>query len=317
MRAKARLITAALALLIAGCGDDAPAISTAPLASTTTAPVTTTTAAPGPAASATTAAAGTVPTTAPTTVVTAPVPTSSTAVPATTVLETTTSLETTTFRVATPDDPLLIWVIGDSLAWALGYATRDLAEATGAAEVVIDNYGGSGLVRPDYFHWPVFVSERMPEIRPEVVVITIGANDGQAFRTPEADIDVGTPEWIEHYEREVGDFMDLLAYACEHVYWVGPPSMQGERLNERMRLIGDLHAGQAELRPKVTYLDSFALFVDEDGRYAEDLPNASGRVVQMRQEDGVHYTWEGGYHLARIVVAAIAADWGFEDLLGE
>jgi hypothetical protein len=212
---------------------------------------------------------------------------------------------------------LLIWVIGDSLAWALGYTMRDLAESTGAAEVVIDNEGGSGLVRPDFFHWPVFVSERMPEVQPEVVVITIGANDGQAILAPGDHLEFGTPEWIEHYTRAVGDFMDLLAYACEHVYWVGPPSMREAGLDGRMQMIGNLHRAQAELRSRVTYIDAYSLFVDENGRYAEELRDAAGYLVQMRQEDGVHYTWEGGYHLARAVVDLVAADWGFAALLGD
>jgi len=83
-----------------------------------------------------------------------------------------------------------------------------------------------------------------------------------------------------------------------------------------MRLIGDLHAAQAALRPRVTYIDSFALFVDGGGRYAAELPDASGRVVEMRQSDGIHYTRDGGYHVAAVVVEAIAADWGFAGLLG-
>ena len=221
----------------------------------------------------------------------------------------------TTFREATADDPLLIWVIGDSLAGTLGYAVRDLAEATGVTDVVVDHENGSGLVRPNFFHWPTFVSERMPEVRPEVVVVHIGANDGQALHTPDAYLEPGTPEWIERYDREVGDFMDLLAYASEHVYWVGPPSVRSEVSNERMRLIGDRHAAQAALRPTITYFDSFTLLVDEEGRYADALPNASGRVVEMRQPDGIHYTGDGGYYLAAAVVEVIAADWGFAGLL--
>lgn len=314
MQTGLRLLAAgsALTLLMFACGDDGAAAPTTTTAAATTTTTTTTTL----ARQETTA----VPTS------TGPGSTTTTTTSATTTIapaETTTAVTSATttgatrFRVATADDPLLVWVIGDSLVWTLGYATRDLAEATEAAEVVIDNQGGSGLVRPDFFHWPIFVSERMPEVQPGVVVVHIGANDGQAIRAPDADLETGSPEWIEHYNRSVGEFMDLLAFACEHVYWLGPPAMRGETFSGRMRMIGDLHAAQAELRPKVTYLDAHSLFVDESGVYADELPDASGHLVQMRQEDGVHYTWEGGYHLARAVVELIAADWGFAALLGE
>jgi len=182
--------TASLAML-ASCGGGA---TTAPgTAPASTAPV------PGPA---TTAASSSLPDEGPSG------STTTTTTVATTVSgpETTTAVAAaTTFREADAADPLLIWVIGDSLAGTLGYAMRDLAEATGAAEVVVDNEDGSGLVRPDFFHWPIFVSERMPEVQPEVVVVHIGANDGQALRTPDAYLEPGTPEWIERYDREVGD----------------------------------------------------------------------------------------------------------------
>ncbi|MFN8028207.1 MAG: hypothetical protein U0W40_18150 [Acidimicrobiia bacterium] len=51
----------------------------------------------------------------------------------------------------------------------------------------------------------------------------------------------------------------------------------------------------------VVYVDARKLFSDSDGKYAQNLPDETGKLVTMRAGDGVHLTVDGGDYLARAV----------------
>ena len=66
---------------------------------------------------------------------------------------------------------------------------------------------------------------------------------------------------------------------------------------------------EAEKRPELTYIDTWDLFKDENGRYNDYLRDSSGKLVLMRQDDGVHLTLDGGDRMASEVLEAIKQDY--------
>jgi hypothetical protein len=213
------------------------------------------------------------------------------------------------------DAPLRVWVIGDSLAGPVGSALARLGSATGVVAVTIESLGGSGLASPSFYDWPGFVAGRLPQVAADVVVTVIGANDGQGLNDPGGWLDFGTPEWDAAYATLVGGFMDLLASGATRIYWVGLPIMAGPNYDAEIRRMNTIHQEQAALRPAVTYVEAYALFQDEDGEYAAQLPDEQGNLVTVRASDGIHYTGAGADRMARVVLAVIAAEWGFLNLL--
>jgi hypothetical protein len=291
-------------------GEGAGAAAPTATSVTTTVPPTTTTA---PSVSPTTSSPATTSTTTsppietsvPST--TAPATTTSTIAPGPTItVPTTRALPPT--RSVTPEEPLRVWVIGDSLVATVGRVIA--AEPTGLLEVTVDFRSGSGLVSPFFFDWPTFIDRRLPEVDPEAVVVLIGANDGQAIRTPDGNLATGSPEWIAAYRRLAGATMDALTAGGRRVYWVGPPIMRGDGYTQRISVINDAFRSEIDDRPAVTYVDAFSLFQDADGRYASLLPDRDGVVVQMRDPDGIHYTAAGGRYLALHIVEVVSSQWG-------
>ena len=63
------------------------------------------------------------------------------------------------------------------------------------------------------------------------------------------------------------------------------------------------------------YLDIFELFSDENGEYSTYLRTRSGDLLEMRTEDGAHFSWNGAYRLSWFVLNVIAEEWGFTDRL--
>lgn len=216
----------------------------------------------------------------------------------------------------TPDDPMVLWIIGDSFMELFGPALQNDAFETGVIESEVDFRFVSGLVRSDFFDWPDHIRERMPELQPDAVVVMFGGNDGQPRLWQGEELQPDTPAWLEMYGVLVGEAMDeLLRGGAARVYWVGLPIMRDDAFTRRVIGFNEVYRAEAEKRPEVTYVSSFELFQDESGEYSTYLRTDSGDLLEMRFPDGAHFTWPGAYRLSEFVLGIIGGDWGFTDRL--
>ena len=78
--------------------------------------------------------------------------------------------------------------------------------------------------------------------------------------------------------------------------------------SDRMARLNEVYRSEAELRPWVRFVDSYALFANEAGAYEAFLPGVDGTVQDLRQGDGIHLSRPGGDLLARNVLDQIEAD---------
>lgn len=148
----------------------------------------------------------------------------------------------------------------------------------------------SGLLTPQRFDWAAFVTREMAARTPDVAVIMLGANDAYA----------GMP--LDLYRRRVGELMDAMYAPARYVVWVGEPNMGRADLVAAIPAINRIFAEEASRRPWVTYVDTWLLTSDAAGRYQQYLPDAGGAPVQIRADDGVHFTPAGGRRLAYAVL---------------
>jgi hypothetical protein len=219
-----------------------------------------------------------------------------------------TSTTTTTIRrVVTEDDPLRLWVIGDSFLELFGPALVNRSIDTGVIEAEVDFRYVSGLSRPDFFDWPIYAADELPDRSPDAVVVMFGGNDAQDVEVDGTRYDVGTEAWVDLYNTRVAEMMDVLVTGTDRVYWIGLPIMKSHRFTANAATMNAAYESQAAQRPQVTYISSFELFSDEDGEYNAYL---DGKL--MRFTDGAHFVWNGAYRLADAVLPVIAADWGIE-----
>lgn len=214
---------------------------------------------------------------------------------------------TTTVRVVTEDDPLTLWIIGDSFLELFGPALVNRSIDTGVIDAEVDFRYVSGLSRPDFFDWPVYAADELPDRNPDAVVVMFGGNDAQDVEVGGTRYDVGTEAWVDLYNLRVAELMDVLLTGTDRVYWIGLPIMKSDRFTANAMTMNAAYQSQAAQRPRVTYLSSFELFSDEDGEYNDYL---DGKL--MRFTDGAHFVWNGAYRLADAVLPVIATDWGIE-----
>jgi len=209
----------------------------------------------------------------------------------------------------TPTHKLRIWIAGDSLVITPGYAIVRAAGATPVIESVggVDGRVATGLTRPDVFNWFEEIRARVKELHPTVVVLDFGGNDDKAYMTGLPDgvtiDDFGGSVWRREYARRVGGVMDVINRAGAFVVWVGLPQTSSADQTARFDVVNAVVEKQARKRPgRAAYVDTYRLFAGEDGGYTQYMKDLSGKLVQVRAGDGVHFEREGGDMIAREVL---------------
>jgi hypothetical protein len=222
---------------------------------------------------------------------------------------------TTTVDVSyAPDNPLRIWVGGDSLAVIPGQSV--LESFPGASQGVIqsvrpevDGQVATGLARPEVFNWPDHLRAETAS-DPDVVILTIGSNDDQALTNAPGGgtITQGDAEaWVAEYRRRIGGLMDQIIGEGRTLVLVGIPIVRDAGRNAEYNTINTIFKEEAAKRDdRVLFVDTYPLFTDADGNYADYLPNDAGDLVRYREGDGIHLTRAGGDLVAEEIFRTIA-----------
>lgn len=211
----------------------------------------------------------------------------------------------------TPKRRLRVWVAGDSLAITPGQSIERILGANKAINPLgVDGRVSTGLERPDVFNWFTHIPQELRRLDPKVVVLTFGANDDHGYMTglPEGvDVDdFATKAWVKEYRRRVGGLMDTVTRDGRLLIWIGVPITRSPEQSERFRVLNTVYQTEAAKRPgEVFFVNTYRLFQDDKGNYADYLPNANGELVHVRAPDGVHFQPEGGDWIAREVLRGI------------
>jgi uncharacterized protein len=210
--------------------------------------------------------------------------------------------------VYSPAHPLRFYLTGDSL---MADPAKVLLERVQGDRVIkpvapVETHAATGLAQPLVFNWFEYLPGRQRALKPGLVVLGFGGNDGQSLFGDGGGQSFATAEWRQEYARRVGGIMDDFATRGTKVIWVGLPIPRDPGLAERYRFMNGVYAEQAARRKgDVEFVDMYGRFADKRGRYADYLPDASGQLVKMRQGDGIHYSLPGAERVADEVLAHV------------
>ena len=109
-----------------------------------------------------------------------------------------------------------------------------------------------------------------------------------------------TDKWAELYSKKIDDTIAALKSRGVPVFWVGLPSVRGQRSTSDMVYLNELYRTRAE-KNGITFIDVWDGFVDEGGRFALQGPDFEGQTRRLRTADGVHFTKAGARKLAHYV----------------
>jgi hypothetical protein len=213
-------------------------------------------------------------------------------------------------RVPTPENPLRLWVGGDSMMRDLSESVERLAAGNALLQVTTHYEISSGLTRPDYFDWPAALEADMARTDSEIVILMLGANDGQGLVAADGTTyqrlsDAG---WQAEYAARVGALMDQLAGGDRLVLWVMQPPMRDGDFDARMQIVNDLYRQEAADRPWIELVETAPLLGSAGGGFADQLPGPDGGRRDLRQDDGIHLAREGADALADHLLGLVAQE---------
>jgi hypothetical protein len=200
--------------------------------------------------------------------------------------------------------PLTIVEIGDSLGEDLGFGLGDVFGSDPWAHVVQAAKGDTGLSRPDYYNWPANLLVLLQQYHPALLVVFLGANDGQNYWVNGKYASVGDPLWKSTYKARIATVMAEAVASGARVLWVGMPVMQDPGFSQEMQMMNTLFQSEALVHPGVKYFSSWPLFTGAGGQYVGSLNG-----VTLRAPDGVHIANGGDDRLANALVASIEQTW--------
>ena len=202
---------------------------------------------------------------------------------------------------------LHIYVGGDSISRDLGEGLARITSAA-TADIDLDPRPATGLSRPDFFDWSQHLAGVLTESSPDVIVLLFGANDFQNVEYEGRVLDRDDDDWLDLYRQRVRRIMTLVSQPGVQTVWVGQPPVRGSRLSGGLARLNEVYESEAAAHRQVTFVDTWALFSNADGGYAEEIDG-----VRVRRDDGVHLTIAGGDRLAAAIWEVIASAW---DLIG-
>ena len=212
-------------------------------------------------------------------------------------------------RTVTPDDPLRVYVAGDSQAFYPGHALTRVADGS-LIDVTVDSRHSTGLARPDVFNWPAELLDIADEHDPELAVLFIGGNDWQPMQTPQGELlRPGTDEWRSEWIWRLEVAFAALAAPHRHFVLVSPAPAGPEPFRTGHSQINELSRMATLSRSDVTLVDIWELFGGDEPYSDRVSPLSGGDQVRVRQQDGIHLNRTGAKWVAEMVFDVAAERW--------
>lgn len=204
-------------------------------------------------------------------------------------------------RLPTPDAPLRVLMVGDSVGMTFSGAVVEGLAGTGA-RLEAQNWMGFGLTSgspgliegerhegaPNFANWPERFAAFVEGYDPDAVVVLIGAWDVFDREVLGRWLVPGTPEWRTWYDRLLDDAVEILTGRGAHLYWLTFPCTDTYR-DDRVPVVNDAYRALTARWPdRITLVDLHAE-VCPGGRYEPSYPVPDGTTALVRDDDGVHF----------------------------
>ncbi len=226
--------------------------------------------------------------------------------------------------------PIRVMVLGESVAMLLDPGLSDVGRQSNVAvwnraavgcgfldlEVWHDAQGNLSKAEAEKCaEWHQSWAQDVAGFKPDVVLMAFGVWDSEDIQTSGGKLLAGTPEWnVYVHDGLEKRFVTLTSQGAKLILTTFPyvrPGLwdlvsNGQQITDdsarHMDALNAVYRGFAAEHPGQVFIADLNAFADPEGKYT-DL-HVDG--VRMR-EDGVHFTTEGSYVVARWLVPKIAA----------
>jgi len=215
-------------------------------------------------------------------------------------------------------EPRTVLIAGDSMILeGFGVALQRRLKKFQDLTVIREGVYSSGLSRPDYFDWQPYLKELLDKHRPDLLVLSLGANDPQDIVDEKGRRHFcATEGWNEIYAGRVRGLLETAAERGVLTFWVGLPIMASEKYGRKIANINAVVERECARRPDCHFVDTWLVLADSDNGFSTYREKGDGRHVRIRAKDGIHLTETGGGILTRHFLEAASqfVQWPGEGL---
>lgn len=220
-------------------------------------------------------------------------------------------------RVHSKENPLQVYMFGDSQVFSLGSGLSRLAGKNSPISVDFLAIHSSGFIRWDYYNWPEKLDDYLENHDVDALIIMLGMNDTQSFWNSKGEIlKKYTPEWEEAYKEKCRKIIDRALMSVSKVYWLGMPLVKNATYNTSLDAIDALQRAVAEeYSPQLLVIYSIRDQIPGPKRgYTETFTSSSGTTIRAMSEDGSHFTVEGGQLVMKNLFVSLTKDFLFSEV---
>lgn len=209
--------------------------------------------------------------------------------------------------------PLKVLLIGDSLIIEkFGPTAEQTLLSYEGIEVYREGHYSTGLNRVDYYDWFSKTRELINSYQPDVLILYVGANDGQNIRGLDGTYGVWpSSNWNRIYEERVISYLEEFAPQLKKIYWIGHPIPKTYGFQEKFSTMNRLFQSGCVKYDNVVYVDSWDRFAI-DGKYSATVADDDGLVQYVKASDGVHLTYHGSKILTDLLIDYMEEDIDME-----
>jgi len=197
---------------------------------------------------------------------------------------------------------------GDSMM-AVGIASTILRQAPHYKSLAFVSVfkSGTGLARPEVFNWQTEYPAMLKGAKPEVILVAIGANDGQGFVDDGITYPFGSEGWQRIYQARVEAYLQMLQSDGATVVWIGLPPMKSDKYNAKIALVNRVAYTVVSSSPRAIWFSIGGTVGDADGQF-RDFGEVGNHTVRLRQNDGIHLSDDGATLLAAKLLPWLAKE---------
>lgn len=219
--------------------------------------------------------------------------------------------------IHSPENPLRVFMFGDSQVFSLGSGLSRLAGKDSAISIESLPIHSSGFIRADYYNWPAKLDDTFAVGSYEAAVMMLGMNDYQSFRDAKGSIlKKRTPEWEAAYKEKCRAIIDIVLASVPRLYWIGMPVVRNGAYDQSLSYINSVQDSlAAEYSPDV--LVRFSLrdsFPGAGEPYRDSVELGDGKTLRVMSDDGSHFTVEGGQYAMKPLFDKLAEDYLFKSV---
>jgi len=215
------------------------------------------------------------------------------------------------------ENPLRVFMFGDSQVFSLGSGLSRLAGRDSPVSVDFLAIHSSGFIRGDYYNWPSKLADTFREKPCEAAVMMLGMNDYQSFWDSRGEImKKGTPEWEGAYKEKCRMLIDVVLTYVPRLYWIGMPSVKNGSYDASLAYIDAVQNSLAgEYSPDtLVRLSLRETFPGIEKEYTDSITTGTGKILKVMNDDGTHFTVEGGQIVMKPFFDRLSQDFLFAEL---